>query len=660
MVIDFNNNLDSDFVTNLELLNYKYGEDLCKLNGLSNDNLNFTSFIDSFTADNSKVVDISINPNANSDTKDVTSLIHNMAEPHCKLLAMNKIFYELKKKYGLEQAEKWLKSEWVGESYLHDFPTATFVPYCYAVDLDQLVEKGLFFVNKFKTGPAKHLTTFNDHCLEYIGWLSNRQSGAVGLPSYLVYSYWFWKNDVENNFFLKDPEYYRRQCFQKFIYDCNQPYLRVIQSAFTNITIMDRPYLEELFGARMYPDGQFVIDNIDGIIEHQKVFMDVVKEIRHEMMATFPVITYSLLFKDGKFVDEDFARWACKENMEWCDGNFYLGADVTSLSSCCRLINNMDELLQKKKKLGFINSIGGTSLSIGSVKVNTINLRRIALDVMVTHEDGRKEIDFDKYLAELKDRVDTTIKTLDVVRNIIKRNVEKGLLPNYTYELLKLENQYNTIGITAMYEAVREMGGIDIDYFGNVSYNDKGIELASTILDKINEWKEEYEFDYSINVEAIPAESAAVKLRKKDDIFYGDMHRENIYSNQWIPLQEKCTIQEKVRLGSILDTKCGGGQISHINVEGDFNSFDQAWKILNYLGNSGVIYSCFNKKINVCEDGHAYIGNSDCPKCGKPKFDEFTRVVGFLTPSKSYSKERKEEFENRKWYELSEMENASN
>jgi ribonucleoside-triphosphate reductase len=121
MVIDFNNNLDNDFVANLEALNYKYGEDLCRLNGLSNDNLNFTSFIDSFTADNSKVVDISINPNANSDTKDVTSLIHNMAEPHCKLLAMNKIFYELKKKYGLEQAEKWLKSEWVGESYLHDF-----------------------------------------------------------------------------------------------------------------------------------------------------------------------------------------------------------------------------------------------------------------------------------------------------------------------------------------------------------------------------------------------------------------------------------------------------------------------------------------------------------------------------------------------------------
>lgn len=648
MVIDFNSNLDKDFISCLENLKERYGEELVRINGISNENLNFTYFIDNFIDKNNKVVDISINPNANSGAKDITSLIHNMAEPHCKLLAMNKIFYELKKKYGVEQANKWLTSEWVGQTYLHDFPSATFMPYCYAVDLDALVEKGLFFIDKFKTGPAKHLTTFNDHCLEYIGWLSNRQSGAVGLPSYLVYSYWFWKNDVKNNFYLKDPEYYRKQCFQKFIYDLNQPYLRVIQSAFTNITIMDRNYLEELFGGRVYPDGQFVIDNIEGILEHQKVFMDVVKQVRHDMMATFPVITYSLLFRDGKFVDEDFAKWACKENMEWCDGNFYLGSDVTSLSSCCRLVNNLNDV-HKKKNLGFINSIGGTSLSIGSVKVNTINLRRIALD------SGKN---YDKFFELLKDRVDTVVKTLDIVRHIIKRNIEKGLLPNYSYGLLKLENQYCTIGITSMFEAVRDFGGIDTDEFGNVSYNEKGLDFAKKILDSIANQKECYDFDYSLNIEAIPAESANVKLRKKDDLFYPEEHKENIYSNQWIPLQEKCSMQEKVRLGSILDSKCGGGQISHINVEGDFNNFEQAWDILNYLGKSGVIYSCFNKKISVCEDEHAYIGNGCCPKCGKPKYDEFTRIVGFLTPTKSYSKERFEEFNNRKWYKLKEVEKA--
>ena len=98
---------------------------------------------------------------------------------------------------------------------------------CFAYDLDQLVEKGLFFVNKFPTGPAQHLTTYNDHVLEFISWNCNRTSGAVGLPSYLVYSWYFWNKDVKDNFYLRNPEYYRRQCFQKFVFDLNQPYLRV-------------------------------------------------------------------------------------------------------------------------------------------------------------------------------------------------------------------------------------------------------------------------------------------------------------------------------------------------------------------------------------------------------------------------------------------------
>ena len=120
--------------------------------------------------------------------------------------------------------------------------------------------------------------------MEFISWAANRTSGAVGLPSYLVYSYYFWYNDVRNNFYLKDPEYYRRQCFQKFIYDLNQPYLRVTESAFSNISIMDRNYLIELFGGRSFPDGEYVIDHIEGIIEHQKVFMKVVSEIRNKTM----------------------------------------------------------------------------------------------------------------------------------------------------------------------------------------------------------------------------------------------------------------------------------------------------------------------------------------------------------------------------------------
>lgn len=731
---------------------------------------------------------------------------------------------------------------------------------------------------------------------------------------------------------------------------------------------MDHCYLEELFGGRVFPDGTCAIDHIDEILEHQKVFMDVVAETRETLMMTFPVLTYCLLFKNGKFVDEEFARWCSDHNCLWYDSNFYNGEDVTTLSNCCfdksqsilvkidrniylttfgvleampydarknlciyhngnwvgcKLIKlpasgmykvttmnnktlfltdnhinptltgdketkdlteddyllfntrslsaipdqdvhytyemgiligmylgtgslndkntiilslnkksyndsisilhkaisqididstisleksdsdvysviihnkyvakfvwilahndytsekelNMNCLAQSSKfcrgirdglyltsgtdntiyitseklvhqiealctsfgdqtiisssdsindlsnsplycihwyntddcrgldnvykvcnnsiyfkiksiekienynepnvycfqmtneddpyftlpngiithncrllsdtsKLtGFINSIGGTALSVGSCQVNTINLRRIAL------ETGPDE---DKYIALLHDRVDNTVKVLDVIRHIIQRNIEKGLLPNYSYGLVELSKQYNTIGITCMFETMKEFGYISQDEFGNYAYTDNGIRFASKIMDVINEQKESYGFDYSLNIENIPAERANVILASKDAIIYPDAEEYYLYSNQWIPLMERCTLQEKVRLGSILDKMCGGGQISHIQIEAPFQSKDQAWEMLNYIASQGVIYFAFNVKISVCSHGHAFYGET-CPTCGEPKADTYTRVVGFLTPVSGWSKERRREFDERKWFNL--------
>ena len=68
----------------------------------------------------------------------------------------------------------------------------------------------------------------------------------------------------------------------------------------------------------------------------------------------------------------------------------------------------------------------------------------------------------------------------------------------------------------------------------------------------------------------------------------------DIYSNQWIPLVENCTIAEKIRLGAELDRECGGGQISHINIQGKFANEEQAWNMLNRVASSGVIYFAYN------------------------------------------------------------------
>ena len=637
--MDINLKFNKDFERTLETLREKYGEDFEILNGIHNSQVNFSDFIDAFVDKN--VADVTIDSNANASNKDIASFRSEKGKSIDKIIAANKIFYEIKKKYGLKTAKEWLETEYIGGFYLHDFPSATFVPYCYAYDLSRLAREGLFFLNNYNNCPPQHLTTFVDDVIEFISFMSNRSSGAVGIPNILVWTFYFWKHDCETGYIIKDPDYYIRQSFQKLIYRLNQPFMRIDQSAFVNVSIFDREYYEALFGGLEFPDGTYAIDYVDEFIKHQKIFMEVVSKIREENMFTFPVLTYSLLYKDGKFVDEEFARWCSDHNCKWNDSNFFVSGDVTTLSNCCRLLSDTSKLK------GFINSIGGTALSIGSVKVNTINL------VHIFYELG-EEISEKKYLNILKKRTSLCCKVLDRIRHIIQRNIEKKLLPNYCDGGIEIDKQYCTIGILGLYELMECFGYIDTDEFGNKFYSKEGMDFAEKVFNILNETKDNFTTEYSFNIESVPAEQAAVKLCAKDSILF-DKHDYSIYSNQWIPLTAKCTIDEKIRTSAILDNKCSGGAIAHINIDNNFPNKDMAWNMLNYIASKGVIYFCYNTRINVCSNHHGFVDTDICPECGEKACDTYQRVVGFLTPSKSYSTERFKEFTARQWYDTAVM-----
>ena len=629
--------LDRSFVIEYNRLQNAYPERLSELNGFGDKQLNYTYFIDNFV-DKQTIADASIDGNANVAHKDIVSLINEMSKPHSKLLAFNKIFHELTKKYGHEDATEWLKGEWDGHFYLHDAHSSSWVPYCFAYDIDELVKRGLYFIDNFNAAPPQHLNTYTDFVSEFVSWTCNRSSGAVGLPSFLVYSYYFWKKDCDEGYFVKSPEYYRDQSFQEIIYRLNQPYLRGgIQSAFTNFSIFDKPYLEALFGGKEFPDGTFIIDYIDEIKEYQKAFMKVLSDTRRENLMTFPVVSFALLRQNGKFVDEDFAKWCCRHNMKWADSNIFVSEDVTSLSNCCRLKSNI-------KELGYFNSIGGSALEVGSIKVNTINLARLAYETTSEEE----------YLEALKGRVITCAKTLDVIRDIMKRNTEKGLLPNYALGIINMKSQYNTIGIIGVYEALQKFGYTYHDEFGNTYYTDEGVEFAKKILATITEIKDEFvkDKDYMMNIEQVPGERAAAVLMEKDKLFFPDEKYDlPLYGNQWIPLGIKTTIAEKVRVSAILDKACSGGSIVHINISSPFNSFDEAWYMMNYVADAGVNYFAFNLRISACDNNHGFFGDT-CPECGHPVETTYQRIVGFLTPTKTYSEARKKEFAMRDWFDL--------
>ena len=648
--MEINIRLGKNFITQYNKLQNEFGTDIARLNGFDDGQLSYTDFIDNFV-DEKTVADASIDGNSNVARKDMVTLLNEMPKPHRKLLAYNKIYYEIQKKYGFKNANKWLRMEWIGQLYMHDSDTSTFKHYCFAYDLKDLAEQGLYFIDgQFNNKPAKHLITFVDFVKEFISFASNRSSGAVGLPNLIPYMFYFWKKDCDNNYLGMDTEKqfekYARQNFQRFIYAVNQPYVRDgSQSAFTNTTVFDRPYFEALFGGGVFPDGSFMIEYEEEIIQFQKWYMEEMAAIRQENMFTFPVSTISLLRKEGEFpldsldafVDPEFAEWAIGHNMIWNDSNIFQDTSVNSLSNCCRLKSDI-------RDLGYFNSIGGTALKVGSVKVSTVNLARIALDTD----------NVDEYLIELAERVEVNLMALDSVRHIIERNTEKGLLPNFTHGLVDFEHLYNTIGFIGIYETMKKFGFVEKDEFGNTYYKkeaeDFGREIFRVIRMIADDFIENEGCDYKINTEQIPGESAAAKLMKKDKFFYPDANVYDLplYGNQFVPLGIQTTIQERTRVQALFDGFCNGGSILHANIDAPFDTFEKALYMTNYIAQKGVTYFAFNTKIQACEENHAFYGTT-CPICGKPIATEFTRIVGFYTPIKTWSKERKKEYGMRRW-----------
>ena len=542
-------NLNPDFERTLEALRTKYSSDFEYINGVHPSQLDYSEFLNNFVK-NDTLADTSVDPNANANHKDVRSFITEKGKASDKLFGLSKIFSVIKKQWGIRTAREWLEQEYSKGFYLNDSSTASLFPYCWANDLTRLATEGLFFLNSHVTvgdevidikrynneGP-KHLTTYFDDVIEFISFLSNRQSGAVGLPNVIVWAYYFWKKDCENGYYLKDPETYLRQNFQKFIYRLNQPFMRVDQCAFTNVSIFDRCYLESLFGGMEFPDGSFAIDCIEDLVDCQKIFMQVVSETRTDNMFTFPVLTFSLYYKDGKFQDEDFARWCSDHNMKWSDSNFFVSDNIGILSNCCRLLSDT------KKLDAFVNSIGGTALSVGSCRVSTINLVRIAYEAL--NYNGENKVDPERakkrYIKILRDRVELDCKALSSMRYILKRNIEKGLLPNYQEGAVELDKQFCTVGGIGIYEVMDIFGLIKEDELGYKYYSDEAIQFTTEILNNINDVKDEFECDFTFNLEMIPAENAAGVICTADNLIY-EQNKYYIYSNQWIPLKERCTI----------------------------------------------------------------------------------------------------------------------
>lgn len=631
--------LDKDFEKEFKRYKRKYPK-LVELEGQDDSKLDPMRFYKGFIhSDN--VANASIDANANVNDNNVNTLRRESFKAQDKLLAFNKLFIEMKENYGLAEAKKWMEYQMLGWTYFHDFSDAHLTPYCFSYSVKPIVEKGLFFIKEMSANPPKHLSTFNHQVLQFVSYASNQQSGAVGLADYLFWSFYFWKKDVDSGYIpesVKDK--IKLQEFQSFVFDLNQPFMKVIQSAFTNFTIIDRAGFDNMFGGDTLPDGTFAIDVMEEFMQYQKDWLDFIRELRSEKSFTFPVVTASLNIDKmtREFLDNDIASFIANHNMRWGDCNVMFADDPTISSACCRAVFDKKEFAGKKLQ-GSFSSISGCDLSIGSTKVNTVNMARVGYVA---------KGDLDLALKIIKEIVENTHKILHVHRLILKKNIDRGLLPLYTHGLINLDRQFGTVGITGFQEFIEAMNGIERCPTG-LRYTSAGLHLAENVLKYINELNEvtTEKYGYTANIEQVPAESAAVKLCQKDALFFN--HGYKLYSNQWIALTESSDILERVRVASVLDSQCGGGQMLHNNLAEPYASVEQAIDFYKFLAKRGIKYFTDVRKFQYCAKDHNFFGDT-CPICGGKSEGNIIKIVGYLVKDKYFSKERKEEKKNLHCY----------
>lgn len=226
-----------------------------------------------------------------------------------------------------------------------------------------------FLINGIKglgglSAKPKNLDSFCGMYINLIFATSSMFAGAVASSEFLLYFDYFARKQWGNNYYEKPDvittsEHVLRkmtirneihQYFQQVIYSINQPAsARGMQSAFVNFSYFDKPFFEAMFGEFCFPDGTKPIwESLNWL---QKEFMVWFNNERLKTIITFPVESFALIYKDGKFEDEESAKFVAEEYARGHSFFTYISDTADSLSSCCFKGDEVIKIYDKDGKI---------------------------------------------------------------------------------------------------------------------------------------------------------------------------------------------------------------------------------------------------------------------------------------------------------------------
>ena len=592
------------------------------------DKLNFlTSYMEAANAATGSKFDA----NANVEHKNIATLIGELPKSNFIRLNRRLLTDRIKKMYSKELADKYI--DLLTHHFIYKNDETSIAPYCASITMYPWLINGTTGIGGNSSAPT-NLKSFCGGFVNMVFIVSSMLSGACATPEFLMYLNYFigkeygkdyWKEAdkvVDLSLRQRTIDKVITDCFEQIVYSINQPTgARNFQAVFWNIAYYDKFYFESLFGNFYFPDGSQ--PDWEGLSWLQKRFMKWFNKERTKTVLTFPVETMALLADNGECRDPEWGEFTAEMYAEGHSFFTYMSDNADSLSSCCRLRNEIQDN-------GFSYTLGAGGVSTGSKSVLTVNINRC---VQYAVNNGR---DYKEFLREV---IDLCHKVQLAYNENLKELKEHGMLPLFDAGYINMSRQYLTIGVNGLVEAAEFMGL-------KITPNDKYKEFVQGILSIVEDLNRAYRTkDVLFNCEMIPAENVGVKHAKwdREDGYF--VPRDCYNSYFYIVEDQSMNIMDKFKLhGAPYIEHLTGGSALHMNLE-EHLSKEQYKQLLKVAAQEGCNYFTFNIPNTICNNcGHIdkrYL--QECPACHSTNVDYMTRIIGYLKRVSNFSQARQKE-----------------
>lgn len=573
--------------------------------------------------------------NANVEHKNIATLIGELPKSNFIRLNRRLLTDRIKKMYGKELANEYVDK--LNHHFIYKNDETSLANYCASITMYPWLIGGTTSIGGNSTAPT-NLKSFCGGFVNMVFMVSSMLSGACATPEFLMYMNYFigleyGKDYYKNADKVVDLSLKQRtidkiitDCFEQIVYSINQPTgARNYQAVFWNVAYYDKYYFESIFGNFYFPDGSQ--PDWNSLSWLQKRFMTWFNTERTKAVLTFPVETMALLTKDGECMDKEWGDFTAEMYSKGHSFFTYMSDNADSLSSCCRLRNEITDN-------GFSYTLGAGGVSTGSKSVLTVNLNR-CIQYAVNNN-----LDYKEYLGEI---VDLCHKVQLAYNENLKNFQEHGMLPLFDAGYINISRQYLTIGINGLVEAAEFMGL-------KITPNDEYRDFVQGVLGVIEKYNKKYRSkDVMFNCEMIPAENVGVKHAKwdREDGYF--VPRDCYNSYFYVVEDDSLNIIDKFKLhGAPYIEHLTGGSALHMNLE-EHLSKQQYAQLLKIAAKEGCNYFTFNIPNTICNDcgtiDKRYL--HECPHCHSKNVDYLTRIIGYLKRVSNFSQARQEEAARR-------------